>query len=111
MYPITLQLVDQQRSFGVNKWSGNAGQSGASGLDSCTGLDPVGGFGARKCEIVKNQWGPVGMTTPDDLAPAPHRASIPVGTGPPHPYNQSAQGINGGQAGYGMQPAHGSQGP
>uniref|UniRef100_A0AAV1VMD6 AP-4 complex subunit epsilon-1 C-terminal domain-containing protein n=1 Tax=Peronospora matthiolae TaxID=2874970 RepID=A0AAV1VMD6_9STRA len=110
-YPTKLPLADQQGAFGVNKWGSNNVPGGAPGLGSSSGPDPTGGFSAGKRGVVKNVWGPMGLTTPDTLAPAPPGAGIPVATGPPDPYNQGGQGIYGGQGGYGTQPAFGGQGP
>ena len=37
----------------------------------------------------------MGMTTPDNLAPGPTGAGIPVGTGLPNSHNPETQGIYG----------------
>ena len=65
------------------------------GLGGSNGPDPVTGFDAGKREVVKNVGGPMGLTTPDNLAPSPTGAGVRVGTGPPDPYSQGDQGIYG----------------
>ena len=49
--------------------------------------------------FVKNVWDPLGLTTPDNLAPAPTGANRLVNTDPPDLYSQGGQGTYGGQGG------------
>lgn len=125
-YPTKLPPADQQGAFGVNKWGNNgAQQGGMPGMGSngawpgANGPEPTGGFGAGKRGVVKNVWGPTGLNTPDNGAPA--GAAAPGGY-PQDQYNQGSQGNlggsgyggntgYGGNAGYGGNGAYGAQPP
>ncbi|CAI5745283.1 unnamed protein product [Peronospora destructor] len=112
-YPTKLPLADQQGSFGVNKWGGNVGQGSMPGLGNSSGPDSIGGIGVAKRGVAKNVWGPTGLSTPDNTAPAAPAVGAPGVSYPPDPYNQNGQGPYGGQVGlpsYGAQPAYGGQG-
>ncbi|CAH0477352.1 unnamed protein product [Peronospora belbahrii] len=111
-YPTKLPPVDPQGAFGMNKW-GN-GQGGMPGLGNSGGPDTIGGIGVGKRGAVKNVWGPTGLSTPDNTAPAAAPGvGGPGGGYPPDMYNQGGQAAYGGQVGqasYGAQPVYGGQG-
>ena len=95
-HPTNLPLVDQQGSVGVHNCGNIGGQGGTPGLGGSTGPDTVTGFDTGRSGVVKNVWGPMGMTTPENLEPGPTGAGVPVDTGLPcngaHPCVNLTQG-------------------